>query len=248
MFNHIISFVSGFLFCKFLPDLKHRWLAVFMAYFSSTMDPKLLAFKRGVFEPIKDIRSKLPEYQNSNSIKILEIGAGTGTNFQFYPEGCHLVVVDQNPHFRKYYENNRANFPQIKSEEIIVAAGENMDMVVDNSVDVVVISFVLCCVNRPKQFLQQVRRVLVPGGKLFFVEHIREWDGEAHGYRMILQDILTILRLWPILFDGCELNRETLQDIESAGFSEVNAEKKYGPIDYSVFQVFNSHLIGSATK
>lgn len=48
----------------------------------------------------------------------------SGTNFKFYPQGCHLVVVDPNPHFKSYYNKKRDQFPQIKSEEIIVSKGK----------------------------------------------------------------------------------------------------------------------------
>ena len=48
----------------------------------------------------------------------------TGSNFQYFPDGCHLTVVDPNPNFRSYYNENRAKYPQIKSEEINVCGGK----------------------------------------------------------------------------------------------------------------------------
>uniref|UniRef100_A0A2P2HWY8 Methyltransferase-like protein 7A n=1 Tax=Hirondellea gigas TaxID=1518452 RepID=A0A2P2HWY8_9CRUS len=244
----VVSFVVGYLVCLVMPDLRRRAFAAYMDYFTKAIDPMYETFKKEVFGPIKDIKSKIPELQKKHAIRILEIGVGTGTNFQFYPEGCHLVVVDPNPHFKKYYDANRAKFPQIKSEEIIVAGGENMDMVADNSIDVVVISLVLCSVNSTQQILQQVRRVLVPGGKLFFVEHIGEWDTKKHNFKKMFQDIFTYLRIWPYLFDGCELTRDTLKELEQAGFSKLNAKRKYAPIEHSFFQILNPHVVGNATK
>lgn len=219
-----------------------------MHYFNATADPSFVAFKKKAFADIVKVKSKLPEMQKLGSVKILELGVGTGTNFQFYPQECHLVVVDPNPHFAKYYNENRSKFPQIKSEEIIVSTGEEMNMVADESVDVVVISLVLCSVGDTKQILKQVLRVLVPGGKFFFIEHIREWDSEKHRGRQICQDLLTMTWVWPTLFDGCELNRETLKHIEAAGFSDVKAQKLYAPIDHPLFKIVNSQLLGYATK
>lgn len=47
-----------------------------------------------------------------------------GVNFAHYPNGSHLVVVDPNPNFKKYYEDNKKKFSDIQAEEIIVTTGE----------------------------------------------------------------------------------------------------------------------------
>ncbi|XP_047741457.1 thiol S-methyltransferase METTL7B [Hyalella azteca] len=209
MWSLFISFCLGFIFCKALPSLRHRAFARFMSYFYSTVDPSFVAFKKKIFG---DIVKEKPRRPGSSELRILEVGVGTGTNFQFYPDGCHLVVVDPNPYFESYYNANKAKFPNIKTQEFIVAKGEDMTMVEDNSVDVVVVSLVLCSVGDCKKFLQQVLRVLVPGGKLYFMEHIREWDSDKHSMKQRFQDCLTWLQVWPALFDGCELNRETHEE------------------------------------
>lgn len=48
----------------------------------------------------------------------------SGTNFPYYPDGSHLIVVDPNPYFVDYYNDNKKNFPNIKSENIIVSTGK----------------------------------------------------------------------------------------------------------------------------
>uniref|UniRef100_A0A2P2I129 Methyltransferase-like protein 7A n=1 Tax=Hirondellea gigas TaxID=1518452 RepID=A0A2P2I129_9CRUS len=248
MISYIVTFALGFVFCKLLPDLKFRFHAFVKVKLMSNPQPLYFAFKEELLGKIKNVKSKFPEHQKTNSIRILEVGVGIGTNFKFYPDGCHLVVVDPNPHWEQYYNSNRSKFPQIKSQDIIVAYGEDMYMVPDESVDVVVITKVMCSVRNIKKMLQQVRRVLVTGGKLFFIEHIREWDAKNHGYRLFLQDFLSLLRIWPNMFSGCELNRETLKDVEAAGFSSVEAEKKHAPITHPIFQISGSQVVGIATK
>jgi len=207
----------------------------------------MLAFKEYALRDVKNIKSKIPEHMDANTIKLLEIGVGTGTNFQWYPDGCHLTVVDPNPHFKSYYDKNRSKFPNIKSEEIIVGFGEEMDMVPDCSMDAVVITLVLCSVNDVKKVLEQAKRVLVPGGKLVFMEHVRDWDN-SKTLKQLTQDLLTITGIWPMCCDGCNLNRQTGNDINEAGFSEVQMEKKYAPINHPIFQIVNSMIVGSATK
>ncbi|XP_018013645.1 putative methyltransferase-like protein 7A [Hyalella azteca] len=245
MWSLIASFCLGFIFCKVLPNLRHRAFAAVMAQLSKSVDPTAEAFKKKAFD---GLLKEQPRRPGATALRILEVGVGTGTNFKFYPEGSHLVVVDPNPYFESYYNANRAKFPNIKSEEFIVAKGEDMEMVEDNSVDVVVVSLVLCSVGDCKKFLQQVLRVLVPGGKLYFLEHVREWDSEKHPTKQRFQDWLTWLQVWPALFDGCELNRETLQLVKSAGFSEVDGQKMYAPIDNFIFQLVNPTIFGTATK
>jgi len=247
MLGYLVAFCFGILFHKILPDIKHRSFAWLMNSFDGEVDPKMHAFKEFALKDIRSMKSLLPEFQAKGSIKILEIGVGTGTNFKWYPDGCHLIVLDPNPHFKAYYDKKRSKFPNIKSEEIIVGFGEEMDMVETDSVDAVVITLVLCSVKDVRKVLEQAKRVLVPGGKLFFMEHVRDWDS-SHSGKQFMQDVLTITGIWPTLLDGCLLNREIHEDINKAGFSEVHLEKKYAPIDHPIFKVLSSMIVGNATK
>jgi len=241
MLYYIIWFFLGFVFHKFLPDLKHRWFAWFNNRANMGMDAPMRKFKEDALKDVKNIRSRFSEP------RILEIGVGTGTNFQWYPDGCHLTVIDPNPHFKSYYDNNRSKFPNIKTEEIIFGFGEDMDMVKDESMDAVVITLVLCSVRDVRKVLEQAKRVLVPGGKFFFIEHVRDWD-PSHSSKQRAQDLLTGTGVWPTLFDGCMLNRQTSYDINDAGFSEVQIEKKYAPMNSLPFSLVNPMVVGVATK
>jgi len=247
MIGYVVAFALGFLFCKILPDLQHRTFAWFMNKFEEILDPAMGEFKAEVLKEVRDLKTRIPELQGTGSCKILEVGVGSGTNFQFYPDGCHLTVVDPNPHFHSYYNTNRQKFPNIKSEEIIVGFGENMDMIADNSMDCVVITLVLCSVKDVAKVLEQVKRVLVPCGKFYFMEHVKDWD-ESNKKRRFLQEILTRTGLYPALQDGCLLNRETQNEIKSAGFSMLKLEKKYAPNDHPIFWLEAPMVVGCATK
>lgn len=256
----IVALIAIYYLKKLFNDLRHRFFAWFMFFMSKDKSKKIEEMKGDHFSSLSTIVSHDPELRKENAIKILEIGVGTGTNFTFYPPNSRLVVVDPNPHFASYYNDNRSKFSNVHSEEIIVSGGEDMDMVESNSVDVVVMTLVLCSVKDMKKCLQQILRVLTPGGKFYFIEHVREFDPEKHSTRQTIQDYLTMLSIWPTLFDGCCLDRKTLEVVKEAGFSSVDGENLYAPLGQTekkglgpsiqnfVFQVVVPHAIGIATK
>lgn len=100
-------------------------------------------------------------FSNSDgSLRLLEIGCGSGANFQFYPYGCTVTCTDPNPHFEKYLRMSMDVNKHLTYDKFIVAFGEDMKVVPDDSVDVVVCTLVLCSVRNVQQVLQEVRRVL----------------------------------------------------------------------------------------
>lgn len=244
----LLTFLVIWFIKKHTADIRHRWFAFLMYQLTKEKDAKVEEVKKDLFASLGSITSHDPELRKENAIKILEIGVGTGVNFSHYPNGSHLVVVDPNPYFRKYYNDNRKKFPNIRSEDILVTAGEQMDEVPDKSVDVVVMTLVLCSVSEIEKILQQILRVLVPGGKFYFLEHIREFDPVKYSAREKLQDFLTKSGIWPFLFDGCCLNRDMLDVIKRAGFSKVDGVRFYAPISNFFFKLIKPHLKGIAEK
>ncbi|XP_066990092.1 thiol S-methyltransferase TMT1A-like [Macrobrachium rosenbergii] len=173
----VVAFLVAYKF-----SLRKRWFAWLFNVSTREKFEKYDDMKREFFKPLSEMASHDPGLREENSIKILEVGVGSGTNFEFFPEGCHLVAVDPNPFFGQYYDKNRSKFPNIKSTEIIVAKGEDMDAVKSDSVDAVVMTLVLCSVSDVHQIVRQVRRVLAPGGKFYFIEHVKEWDTKNHWF------------------------------------------------------------------
>lgn len=106
--------------------------------------------------------------QPGRKLTLLEIGCGTGTNFEFYPAGCKVICTDPNPEFQKFLKKSMEVNDQLTYEKFVVASGEDMSSVQDNSVDVVVCTLVLCSVNSVPQTLREVYRILRP------VSHQRE--------------------------------------------------------------------------
>ena len=139
-----------------------RFMATIYIPWTSIHHDSVKEFQRKHFEKIKNHKSADPELRKKGILRILEIGPGPGYNFEFYPSKSQLSVVEVNPFFEKQFFEKQADHPHIKMDRFIVGFAENMKDVPDNSVDIVVSSFVLCSVRSVEGALKEVHRVLVP--------------------------------------------------------------------------------------
>lgn len=85
------------------------------------------------------------------------------------------------------------------------------------------------------------------GGKLYFMEHVKEFSTN-HTTRLRLQRLLTSTGFWPLLFDGCCLDRDMLEDVKAAGFADVDAKHLHVPMKNFMLNIISPHLVGIATK
>jgi ubiquinone/menaquinone biosynthesis C-methylase UbiE len=140
--------------------------------------------------------------------RVLELGAGTGANVELYPQAAaELVLVEPDPHMTKRL---RAKLGELgRSAEVVEAPAERLPFD-DSSFDTAVVTLVLCTVPDPEAALAEVARVLEPGGRLLFIEHVRA--GEPGLARW--QDRLE--KPWRFLGDGCHCNRDTVAAIEAS--------------------------------
>ena len=148
---------------------------------------------------------------------VMELGAGTGLNLPYYPPGLErLVLVEPDVHKARLLAEKSP--PAGVSPEILRAPGETLPFE-DDSFDTVIETLVLCTVADPELTAAEIRRVLKPGGRFLFIEHVRS-DGPRLGR---FQDRME--GPWKKLADGCHCNRRTLPMLEANGFEvEVSAE------------------------
>jgi ubiquinone/menaquinone biosynthesis C-methylase UbiE len=160
-----------------------------------------------LFEATEDagLRQMRRELVAEASGRVLELGAGTGANVELYPAAVEeLVLAEPDPHMTKRLRGKLAEWGS--RAEVIEAPAEHLP-VDDSSFDTVVVTLVLCTVADPQAALAEIARVLEPGGKLLFIEHVRsEKPGLARW-----QDRLE--RPWHFLGDGCHCNRDTVATI-----------------------------------
>ena len=167
---------------------------------------------------------------------VVEIGAGAGANLEFYPRDVRILLVEPNAHMRPYLDD--AARKHDASFEIRAGTAERME-VADASVDFVVCTLVLCSVDDPEAALQEVVRVLKPGGRFIFLEHVaaahgtetRKWQRRLRGF-------------WRRICDGCTLDRETWARIEEAGFATCDVEH----FEAENIPIAKPHIAGTATK
>ena len=118
-------------------------------------------YNHKVYKQKQELFSNLRKFAGpSGQLTLLEIGTGTGTNFQFYPPGCRLTCTDPNPHFRKFLLKSLSENRHLKLEHSVVASGEDLHQIPDGTMDVVVCTLVLCSVTNVKKVLTEVLRVL----------------------------------------------------------------------------------------
>jgi ubiquinone/menaquinone biosynthesis C-methylase UbiE len=167
---------------------------------------------------------------------VLEIGPGTGVNLVYLPVGIRWIGVEPNTFMHGYLRELGLKLGL--NIDIRVGTAEQLP-VADNSMDAVISTQVLCSVNDPARVLQEIQRVLKPGGRFLFVEHVAAAPG-------------TTLRRWQrlarpvsaLIGDGCHPDRETWSDIERAGFALIQLE--HFEIESAVLS--KPHIAGVAIK
>jgi ubiquinone/menaquinone biosynthesis C-methylase UbiE len=165
---------------------------------------------------------------------VLEIGGGTGANLAHYRDVDRVTIAEPDPFMRRRL-GHKLTDARVPIE--VSAAGAEALPFPDGSFDTVVSTLVLCTVPDQEAALDEVRRVLCPGGRLLFIEHVR-----AAGSAARWQDRLD--PLWRRLHGGCHPNRDTVAAIEDAGFEIETFESFYPPGPLSSL---TPHVQGSAT-
>jgi ubiquinone/menaquinone biosynthesis C-methylase UbiE len=143
---------------------------------------------------------------------LLEIGAGTGANLAHYPPRLsRLVLAEPDAHMRARLAARVAAAG--RAAEIVDAPAEHLPFA-DATFDVVVSTLVLCSVPEPARALGEVHRVLRPGGRLVFLEHVAaEGDRGRRFWQRLLEPP------WRLVSGNCHVTRRTAASIAAAGFA-----------------------------
>ena len=149
--------------------------------------------------------------------RVVEIGSGTGVNLEHYPATIEeLVCTEPEEPMARRLERKVAD--SSLPVRVVHAAAEDLPLE-DDSFDTAVSTLVLCTVADPERTLAELARVLRPGGRLIFVEHVRaqepglaKWQDRIHP-------------LWVRFGHGCHCNRPTLDTIAASAFEVESHER-----------------------
>lgn len=151
----------------------------------------------------------------SASGRVLEVGAGTGSNLPHYDRASSVLALEPDVHMRKRLLGRlgRATVPVEVVEATIDEA-----VLAPESFDTAVCTLVLCSVPDQRSALAVIRSALRPGGRLLFVEHVA-----VPGWRGRIQR--RVAPVWGRLFGGCQPDRDTIGAIRAAGFFITDCER-----------------------
>lgn len=202
--------------------IRSRLNALFMAGVDTYMDKVYGGRKRRLF-------TGLPA-------EVVEIGAGAGANMRYYPAGTRLIAIEPNPWMHPYLRRQACRYQM--DLDIRAIHGEAIDLP-DASAGAVVATLVLCSVADPEQVIAEIRRILKPGGRFIFLEHVAapeksflsRWQQWLH-------------RPWHYFSEGCHLMRNSHTLVAEAGFHQVEMDC----FMLSPALPFRPHIFGTALR
>jgi ubiquinone/menaquinone biosynthesis C-methylase UbiE len=178
------------------------------------------------------MRERREEFLRSARGRCLEIGSGTGLNIERWPKDVDLVLSEPDPHMAAQLRKKAGG------REVVQAPAEKLPFD-DASFDTVGLTFVLCTVPDPSAALAEIARVLKPGGRLLFLEHVRSpdpglasWQDRLHG-------------AWYVFGHGCHCNRDTLATIEGSPLQIEDARRGEVP---GTVPLVKPMLVGAARR
>lgn len=172
--------------------------------------------------------------------RVLEIGAGSGMNVPRYPaEVTALVAQEPEPYLCDLI---RQQAEKVAFDvEIMGGVAERLPFE-PGEFDGAVVSLMLCSVADPREVLDELFRVVRPGGRLHFLEHVRANSGMLRRVQHAFE-----VTFWPHVFGDCHIYRDTAATIREAGFKMESLEELRWP-DYRIPVPTAPHILGWASR
>lgn len=154
--------------------------------------------------------------------RVLEIGIGSGLNLPFYVPGKVEYLWGLDPSRENWAVQEDKRTPVDFEVEFLEASAAAIPLA-DASADSLLITYTMCSLPDVHQALEEMRRVLKPGGQLIFCEHGVAPDAGVRRWQERLNP------LWRRLSGGCNLNRSAPELLQQAGFRILAMEAAYIP-------------------
>jgi len=149
-------------------------------------------------------------------LRVLEVGVGTGKNFAFYPAGISITAIDLTPGMLQHAQKRIGELTLNQKVKLQLGDVQELDFPND-SFDAAVATFVFCSVPDPVLGLSELKRVVRPGGRILFLEHMRS----PHP---TLGAVMDFLNPFVVRMMGANINRATVENIRKAGLEIEHVE------------------------
>ncbi len=159
-------------------------------------------------------------WEKAQGNHILEVGVGTGKNFDYYPADARITAIDFSKEMlkRATQKQNRKNI----AVELDLMDVQSLYFA-DNSFDTVIATFVFCSVPLPLKGLKELYRVCRPGGQVVLLEHVLS-------SKPALAKLMNFMNPLVLASVGANINRNTLKNVQASAFSSVHVYERSGDI------------------
>ncbi len=146
---------------------------------------------------------------------ILDVGCGTGANFEYFNKDANVIAVEPSPYMLEKALQKLPQKANITTYNLSVTDNQLEDIIKPKSLDYIVSTLVLCTIPDYKLALKKFHKWLKDDGQLIIIEHIHAKEKP----RRVIQNIIN--PVWKVIGDGCNLNRDTDKVIKSMGFKPL---------------------------
>ena len=189
-----------------------------MGIYDKYLMPKLVHFACGLKPTMKQREKVVPLATG----RVLEIGIGSGLNIPYYTAHKieHLWGLDPSTEMWSIAQKNAAKHHL--DVEFIQSGAESIPLD-NNSADTVMMTYTMCTIPEVRSALDEIRRVLKPGGQLIFCEHGLAPDKDVQRWQNRINPA------WKMMGGGCNLNRPIPKLLEQSGFKSSDMQTMYIP-------------------
>jgi len=189
-----------------------------MGFYNRHFMPRLIDFACGLSQINKQRQKVVPLAEGV----VIEVGIGSGLNLPHYDPGKveKIIGIDPDDHMWKRSAKRRAQ-THIPVERIGLS-GEQIPLE-DKTADTVLVTYSLCTIPDPVSAMQEMRRILKPGGRMLFLEHGEAPDAGVQRWQRRIDPA------WRKLAGGCHSGRPIPKLIEQAGWRIDRMEQDYVP-------------------
>ncbi len=146
---------------------------------------------------------------------ILDVGCGTGANFEYFNKDANVIAVEPSPYMLEKALQKLPQKANITTYNLSVTDDKLGNIIKPKSLDYIVSTLVLCTIPDYKLALKKFHKWLKDDGQLIIIEHIHAKEKP----RRVIQNIIN--PVWKVIGDGCNLNRDTDEVIKSMGFKPL---------------------------